>query len=87
MYKVRAKVSWTDSNGEVKFKVNNADVINQSLLTDDVQAVKWGKIVMSGLKAYYTKKAYTIRVSVINDTDDSLFDETFQHQDDDVLTW
>lgn len=87
MYTVRAKVSWTNEDGEVNYKVNSADIVKQELLTDDKQALKWGKIVFSGLKAYYTKKAYTIRVAVVKEGECALMDETFQHQDDDVITW
>ena len=87
MYTVRAKVSWTNEDGEVNYKVNSADIVKQELLTDDKQALKWGKIVFAGLKAYYTKKAYTIRVAVVKESECALMDETFQHQDDDVITW
>lgn len=85
MYTVKGKVSY-ELDGKTKYKVNSADIVKQNLLTDDKQAVKWGMILLDGFKAYYTKKAYTIRVQVEGD-DGVLMDETFQHQDDDVITW
>lgn len=73
MYKLKVTVTYTDENGNLVSKVEETLTVPAA---DDKKADRWAKVVFSGLKAYYTKKLYTISVTLFKT--ETLSDHTFR---------
>lgn len=73
MYKLNMVVSYTDENGNLVNKLEDTMTVPAA---DDKKAERWAKVVFAGLKAYYTKKLYTISVTLFKT--ETLSDYTFR---------
>ena len=62
-YIVKTKVTYPNGDNAVT-KMDDSFVLEPSICADDKAAEKWAKIIFAGLKRYYTKKPYTISVTV-----------------------
>lgn len=72
-YIVKTKVTYPNGDNAVT-KMDDSFVLEPSICADDKQAEKWAKIIFAGLKKYYTKKPYTISVTVERAETEAIFD-------------
>lgn len=61
MYKLKIKVSYKNLEDQ---EINKRNEVLSVPVTEDKQAGAYAKILFAGLKSYYTKKAYTISVTL-----------------------
>lgn len=62
MYKVKILVTYTNEAGEIVTKADYC--LDLPANCDDKKAGMFARVLFAGLKAYYTKKLYTISVSL-----------------------
>lgn len=80
MYKLNVLVTYKDDTGNLVSKMEETLILPVS---EDKKAERWAKVVFAGLKAYYTKKLYTISVSLVKN--ETLSDYTFRVTPEEVL--